>query len=97
MCVNQTALQDSCILKTEHSLPHLAIKGEKRVHSNEMNHHSGGCALYIDIDQTGLNTGFSHDGLHMPGNIVEAVVGIGADLNGLLHLVYISRMLSSVT
>jgi len=85
MCVNQTALQDSCILKTEHSLPHLAIKGEKRVHSNEKNHHPCCGTLHIDIDQAGLHTGFSHNGLHLAGNVVETVVGRRADLYYLLH------------
>ena len=29
--------------------------------------------------------GFSHDGLYLPGNVVEAVVGWGGYVDGLLH------------
>jgi len=79
------ALQDSCILKTEHSLPHLGIKGEKRVHSNEKHHHCCGCTLNIDVHQACLHAGFSYYGLHLPGNVVQAVVGGCGYVDGLLQ------------
>jgi len=53
--------------------------------SNEKNHHACGCALGIDIDQAGLDAGFSDDGLHLAGDVVEAVVGGGGYLHGALH------------
>ena len=42
-------------------------------------------ASWVYIDHAGLHTGFSHDGLHLPGDIVKAVLGGGADLYNLLH------------
>ena len=42
-----------------------------------LDHHTCSCALYIDIHQAGLHTGFSHDGLHLSGNVIQAVVGGG--------------------
>jgi hypothetical protein len=50
---------------------------KNRVHSNELDHDSCSCALDIDIDHAGLDSGFSHDGFHLAGDVVEAVVGGG--------------------
>ena len=50
-----------------------------------MNHYSCGGTLDIDIDHAGLYTGFSHDGLNLPGDVVQAVEGGGGYLDGLLH------------
>ena len=57
----------------EISSRHLSVL--EGVHSNEKNYYPGGRPLGIDIDQAGLRAGFSHDGLHLPGEVVEAVVG----------------------
>ena len=66
----------------------LSLKG---VHENELDHYSGCCALGIDIYHPGLNAGLRYDGFHLPGDIVEAVVGRCADLNGSLHFLYLIR------
>jgi hypothetical protein len=56
------------------------------VHLNEKNHNAGCSTLDINIDQSGLNAGFSYYGLHPAGDIVQAVVGGGGYLDGLLHM-----------
>lgn len=57
----------------------------KRVYEFELDHNSCGCTLGIHIDHPGLYATFCDDGFHLPGNVVEAIVGGGADLDGSLH------------
>ena len=57
----------------------------KRVNLNEKNHDCGSSALGIYIHKAGLNARFRYDGLHLAGDVVEAVVGRGGYLDGLLH------------
>lgn len=64
---------------------------EKGVHSNEKNHDPCGGPLHIDIHQAGLNTGFSYDGFHLTGDVVEAVMGRGGYLDALLHALFLSQ------
>ncbi len=45
-----------------------------RVHSNEKYHNSGGGTLNVDIYEPGLHPAFRDDGLHLPGDVVEAVM-----------------------
>ena len=59
---------------------------EKRVHLNEKDHHSCSGTLGIYVDQAGLDAGFTYDGLHLVGNVVEAVVGRSGYVYGSLHL-----------
>ena len=54
--------------------PHFMVKG---IHSNEKDHDPGGGTLDIHIHQSGLHPGFSHDGLHLGGDVVQAVVVMG--------------------
>jgi hypothetical protein len=58
---------------------------EKRVHSNEKYHDPRGGTLYINVNQSGLYAGFSDDGLHPGGNIIEPVLGGSGYVYGLLH------------
>lgn len=59
------------------------------VHSNEKNHHTSSGTMHKDIDHTGLNAGFRYDGLHLPGDVVEPVVGGGGYVDALLQKSFI--------
>ena len=48
-------------------------------------HNPGCCSLGIDIDQAGLDFAPGDDGLHLAGDVIEAVVGGGGYGDGLLH------------
>ena len=58
------------------------------VHEFELYHDPGRGSLHIDIDQAGLHAAFSDNGLHLTGDVIEAVVGMGGYLDGLLHIHY---------
>ena len=58
---------------------------EMRVHEFELDHDPRRGPLDIDIDHTGLYAGFGHDGLHLGGDVIEAVVGGGGYADRLLH------------
>ncbi len=57
-----------------------------RVHLNEKNHDGSCCTLDIDIDKAGGDPAFRDDGLHLPGDVVEAIVGGGGYVDGLLQM-----------
>ncbi len=57
----------------------------KRGYEFELDHNGCRSTLGIHIDQIGLDSAFSHDGLHLPGDVVELVVGWGGDLYGTLY------------
>ena len=61
------------------------VASSNRFYEFELHHYARSCTLCIDIYHAGLNTGFSDDCLHLPGDVVEAIVGRCADLDGLLH------------
>ncbi len=52
---------------------------KKGVHDIELNHNPCSCTLYIHVYQAGLYPAFGDTGLHQPGNVIQAVVGGGAD------------------
>ena len=47
----------------------------KRGYLKEKHHSTRSGTLDIDIDHAGLHARFTYDGLHLPGDVVEAVVG----------------------
>ena len=61
----------------------------KGVHQKEKYHYPGRGTLDVDIYESGLHPRFSDDGLHLAGDIVEAIVGGCANLNCFLHLLCI--------
>jgi hypothetical protein len=40
------------------------------------------------LTSAGLHAGFSYDGLHLTGDVVEAVLGGGGYVDGLLHMLH---------
>lgn len=68
---------------------------KKRVHSNEKYHNPDRGALNINIYQTGLDLAFCHNGFHLTGDIIEAIVCGGGYLDGLLHELFHSYLASS--
>jgi hypothetical protein len=69
---------------------HQAVKKSDNIILNRLipvllDHNSCRGSLGVDIDQAGLNAGFSDDGLHLAGDVVEAVVGGCGYLDGSLH------------
>ena len=44
-----------------------------------------------DIDQAVLHARFSHDGLHLACNVVEAVVSVGRYVDSLLRFPYLNN------
>jgi hypothetical protein len=63
----------------------------RRVHEFEFHHDPNRRPLNVNIGQSGLNAGFSHDGLHMPGDVLDAVVGGGGYLDSLLRFPYLNN------
>ena len=51
----------------------------------EFDHNSGSCSLDIDDDHAGLNSGFCDNSLHLTGDVIETILGLGGDVYGLLH------------
>jgi hypothetical protein len=58
---------------------------QKRVHSNEKDHNSCCGTLHINIDQAILYAVVDYNSLHLTGDIIEAVLGGGGYVDGLLH------------
>jgi len=56
-----------------------------RCYEIEFYHDPGRCPLHVYIDQAGLHAGLCNDRLHLTGDVLEAVVGRGGYLDGLLH------------
>ena len=57
----------------------------KRGYEFELYHDGRRSPQGIDVDHSGLNARFEYDGYHLPGDIIEAVVGWGGDMDGSLH------------
>ena len=68
-----------------------------RVHQKEKNHNGTGCTLNVDIYESGLHPAFRDDGLHLPGDVIEAVVGWGGYLDCSLHTLQFSLEIFSLT
>ena len=58
-----------------------------RVNEFELYHNRSRGPLGVYIDHASLHAGFSNDGFHLAGNVVEAVMGGGGYVDGLLHLI----------
>ena len=56
--------------------------------SNDKYHNPGRGPLHVNIDQSGLHTGLSHDGLHLTSEVVETVAGWGGYGDGMLNKIY---------
>jgi hypothetical protein len=61
------------------------VASTKRAYEFELYHNPGRGTLNIHINQAGLHIAFRYDGLHLRGDVVEAVAGWGGDVDGLLH------------
>ena len=46
---------------------YFSVNSIRGSHSNAKNHHTRSSALNKDISQAGLDTGFSQNGFHLPG------------------------------
>lgn len=55
------------------------------VHSNELYHDACRCSLDANVDYTVLHTAVFNNSFHLPGDVVEAVVGRCGNLYIFLH------------